>query len=333
MSASKSDLQCKKTGVVPPQLQKNLDWVRYVMTDAQLNGWPSFVTRPSKTDKLSGEKIIEEILMSESAQGEDGMHVFADTGSSLSYGQAMCYAKVLRDSEDALYASFSEEYDALMGLSMKPSEVKVVTVTKTSAQVEKEKALLKEQRRWDREWEKSVQRKQKMLKKVERDAQKAAMNAAAAAEKQTQKQAKALLREQCLAEKEAEKQAKALLREQTQFEKAVAKQEERMAKLAVKAVKTAVKTAVKAVKTAEKVQKMHEKQSKMATMLDMAKLRSTLHECVPGEHECVPGEHECVPGEHECIPGEVEFDSDSDLDSVSASDFGLSDLDSVFEDE
>lgn len=310
MSACKSDSQCKKTGVVPPQLQKNHDWVRYVMADAQLHGWPSFVTRTSKTDKLSGEKIIEEILMSESAQGEDGMHVFADTGSSLSYGQAMCYAKVLRDSEDALYVSFSEEYDALMGLSMKPSEVKVVTVTKTSAQVEKEKALLKEQRRWDREWEKSVQRKQKMLKKVERDAQKAAMNAAAAAEKQTQKQAKALLREQCLAEKEAEKQAKALLREQTQLEKAVAKQEELMAKLAVKAVKTA-----------ERVQKMHEKQSKMATMLDMAKLRSTLHECIPGEVL------------HECIPGEVDSDSDSDLDSVSDSDFGLSDLDSVFEDE
>ena len=307
MSSCKSDSQCKK-GVVPPQLQKNLDWVRYVMTDAQLNGWPSFVTRTSKTDKLSGEKIIEEILMSESAQGEDGMHVFADTGSSLSYGQAMCYAKVLRDSEDALYASFSEEYDALMGLSMKPSEVKVVMVTKTSAQVEKEKALLKEQRRWDREWEKSVQRKQKMLKKVERDAEKAAMNAAAAAEKQTQKQAKALLKVQCLAEKEAEKQAKALLkaqclaekgaekqakallREQTQLEKAVAKQEELMAKLAVK------------------VQKMHEKQSKMATMLDMAKLRYTLHECVPGE---------------------VESDSDSDSDS----EFGLSDFDSVFEDE
>lgn len=297
MSACKSDLQCKKTGVVPPQLQKNLDWVRYVMADAQLHGWPSFVTRTSKTDKLSGEKIIEEILMSESAQGEDGMHVFADTGSSLSYGQAMCYAKVLRDSEDALYASFSEEYDALMGLSMKPSEVKVVT--KTSVQVEKEKALLKEQRRWDREWEKSLQRKQKMLKKVERDAQKAAMNAAAAAEKQTQKQAKAVLKVQCLAEKEAEKLAKALLREQTQLEKAVAKQEELMAKLAVKAVKTA-----------ERVQKMHEKQSKMATMLDMAKLRSTLHEC---------------------IPGEVESDSDSDSDSES--DFGLSDLDSVFEDE
>jgi flagellar biosynthesis GTPase FlhF len=227
---------------------KTHDWTKFVLANATLNGWPSFVTHTSKTDKLTGEKVVTEILMHESAQGEDGMHVFADTGSSMSYGQAMSYGKVLREHNDSLWQEFSQEYEILMGLSMKPSVVKVVT--KTSAQVEKEKAFLKEQRRWEKEWEKNMRKTEKMLKKTEKAREKAEKEAEKAREKE---------------EKKAEKVVKAAQKE--------------VEKIAVKEEK-ARKAVEKAVKRAEKEQ---EKESKMAIMLNMVKWRSTPNECIPGE--------------------------------------------------
>jgi len=279
MSTCKSDLQSKKTGVVPPQLMKTHDWTKYVLTDATLNGWPSFITRTSKTDKLTGEKVVTEILMHESAETEGG-HVFADTGSSMSYGQAMSYGKVLREHNDSLWQEFSQEYDTIMGLSMKPSVVKVVTTT--SAQVEKEKAFLKEQRRWEKEWEKNMRKTEKTLKKTEKAREKA--------EKEAEK-----VREK--AEKEAEKARKAAQKE--------------VEKIAVKEEK-ARRAVEKAVKKAEKEQ---EKESKMAIMLNMVKWRSTPNKCIPGEQSESESDSDSDSNSDllESVMS-MTFDSDSDSD-------------------
>ena len=36
---------------VPPQLERNHEWVKYVLDVAEMNGWESFVMRTTKTDK------------------------------------------------------------------------------------------------------------------------------------------------------------------------------------------------------------------------------------------------------------------------------------------
>ena len=89
-------------GGVPPQLEQNHEWVRYVLGDAKLNGWESFEMRSMKTNKLSGEKEVETVTMTGSVEKEE-LHVFADTGKEMTQGQAMCYSKVLKDRNDELY--------------------------------------------------------------------------------------------------------------------------------------------------------------------------------------------------------------------------------------
>ena len=126
----------KKVGVIPSQLEQNHDWVSYVLADARLNGWESFVMRTSKTDKSTGDKITEEILMRESVEREDGVNIYADTGKEMSQGQAMCYAKVLKDRNDEIYQTFMQNYTASVGTKKVVKKV----VTKTSEDKEREKA-------------------------------------------------------------------------------------------------------------------------------------------------------------------------------------------------
>ena len=167
---------------VPPQLERNHEWVKYVLEVAEMNGWESFVMRTTKTDKSTGEKIIEEILMSHSAEREDGMHVFADTGKEMTIGQAMCYSKVLKDRNDEAYQLFCSEYNENV-----PSMAPVPRVVrKTSAQVAEEKVAAK----------------------MEKERERAMKDAAAAAMKEERMREKAAKEEEKVRQKEEKMQAR-----------------------------------------------------------------------------------------------------------------------------
>ena len=122
---------------IPSQQERDDEWHNYAFGDAQLNGWPSFVTRSIKMDKSIGEKIIEEVLMRESVQREDGKYVFADTGDEMSLEYARWYSKMLKDNGYALYMEFSELYNKITGF---PIRRPLRIVRKTFAQVQEEKA-------------------------------------------------------------------------------------------------------------------------------------------------------------------------------------------------
>ena len=130
-------LKKKETGGVPSQQERDDEWHNYAFGDAQLNGWPSFVTRSIKMDKSIGEKIIEEVLMRESVQREGGKYVFADTGDEMSLEYARWYSKMLKDNGYALYMEFSELYNKITGF---PIRRPLRIVRKTFAQVQEEKA-------------------------------------------------------------------------------------------------------------------------------------------------------------------------------------------------
>jgi hypothetical protein len=179
----RTSTRLKKKIVVPSQMDKGDKWIEYALGDAQLNGWSSFVTRTTKMDKSMGEKIIEEVLMRESVQREDGVHVFADTKKEMTAGQAYWYSKMLKDNGYALYAEFSELYSKITGLPLrKPLRI----VRKTSAQVEEEEAK--------KVHEKAEEEAKKVREKAEKEAEKAK-------EKAMEKAAKEALK----AEKEAKK--------------------------------------------------------------------------------------------------------------------------------
>ena len=160
-----------KKGVTPHQLEnKGNKWIEYALGDAQLNGWLSFVTRTTKMDKSMEEKIIEEVLMRESVQREDGVHVFADTKKEMTAGQAYWYSKMLKDNGYALYAEFSELYSKITGLPLrKPLRI----VRKTSAQVEEEKAEEEAKKVREKAMEKAAKEAEKAMKKAAKEALKA----------------------------------------------------------------------------------------------------------------------------------------------------------------
>ena len=169
----------KKVGVIPSQLEQNHDWVSYVLADARLNGWESFVMRTSKTDKSTGDKITEEILMRESVEREDGVNIYADTGKEMSQGQAMCYAKVLKDCNDEIYQTFMQNYTASVGT--KKVVKKVVTKTSEDKEREKaEKAAKDAEEKKRKEEEKKKKEEEKAAEKKRKEEEKAAAAAAKA---------------------------------------------------------------------------------------------------------------------------------------------------------
>lgn len=166
-------LKKKAVGGVPHQLERNQEWTKYVLADASMNGWDSFEMRTSKLNKETNEKEYFEVSLRESVRTENG-HVFADTGKSMSQGQAMCYAKLLRDRNDAVYVEFSEQYDNMV----EPKMVAVKKVVKkTSQQVQEEKAAKEaaaaaEKKR--KEDEKAAEKKRKEDEKKKKEEEKAA---------------------------------------------------------------------------------------------------------------------------------------------------------------
>ena len=169
-------LKKKATGVIPPQLEQNHEWVKYVLGDAQLNGWESFEMRCTKTDKSTGEKVTEEVTMAESVE-KDGVHVFADTEKEFTQKDAMSYSKLLKDRNDELYQTFLENY----GVQTVPKkEVIKKVVKKTSEELEQEKAAKaaekereKEEKKAEKEREKAAKEAEKAREKAEKEAEKA----------------------------------------------------------------------------------------------------------------------------------------------------------------
>ena len=183
----KVPLKKKGTGVVPPQLEQNHEWVRYVLGDARLNGWESFEMSSTKTDKSTGEKIVEVVTMAGSVERED-KNVFADTGKEFTQKDAMSYSKILKDRKDELYQTFLEEYSMQAG--PKKDAIEKVVVKKTSAELEQEKA---------------AKAAEKEREKAEKAAEKEREKAAKAAEKEREKAEKAAEKAREKAEKDAVK--------------------------------------------------------------------------------------------------------------------------------
>ena len=170
-------LKKKETGGVPSQQERDDEWHNYAFGDAQLNGWPSFVTRSIKMDKSIGEKIIEEVLMRESVQREDGKYVFADTGDEMSWEYARWYSKMLKDNGYALYMEFSELYNKITGF---PIRRPLRIVRKTFAQVQEEKA----EKAAKEKAEKAAKEAAKKALKAEKERLKAEEKAAIEAERE-----------------------------------------------------------------------------------------------------------------------------------------------------
>jgi hypothetical protein len=161
----------KKVAAIPSQLERNHEWTKFVLADATMNGWEPFVMRTSKLNKETQEKEVTEVMLRESVETEGG-HVFADTGKSMSQGQAMCYGKLLRDREDVVWKDFDSQYEQV---APKASAAKVVK--KTSQQVQEEKAAKaaeKEAEKARKAAEKEEEKRKKEEEKKKKEEEKAA---------------------------------------------------------------------------------------------------------------------------------------------------------------
>ena len=229
-------VQKVQKGGVPPQLEQNHEWVRYVLEDANANGWKSYDIRSMKTNKLSGEKEVETVTMTGSVKKEE-LHVFADTGKEMMQGQAMSYSKILKDRNDELYQKFMESYQPVPAAK---------AVKKTSAEVlqeKAEKAREKEEKKEETEAETEAKaRKEKPVttamdkhEKILRQMQEAAVKAKAAAEAiaaaEAAAEAKAKAEAEAIAAAEAEAKAEADKKEK---EKPVVKSKKIVSKPVVK---------------------------------------------------------------------------------------------------
>jgi hypothetical protein len=189
-------------GVVPPQLRKPRAWVDFTLKHALENGWESFTVFQTKKDKVTGEKVEEEIEMPGSIL-HDGAYVYEGSvndktpaGKQLIHKDAMSLSKQRwapkekTGTHPELYAEFEAEYveEAVESAddASETSSTKKVVVRKTAA----EKAAEAEEKKAAKEAEKAE-------KKAAKEAEKAAKKAEKEAEKEAKK-----------AEKEAEKAAK-----------------------------------------------------------------------------------------------------------------------------
>ena len=195
-------------GVVPPQLRKPRAWVDFTLRHALENGWESFTVFQTKKDKETGEKIDEEIEMSESVL-HDGAHVYdgsvtekTPAGKQLIHKDAMSLSKQRWAPKDKkgthgeLYAEFEasyveEEVDVPEAASVASSKVvvKMTSAEKTAAAEAKkeakalEAAAKKEAKALGAAAKTAEKEAEKEAKKAEREAEKAAKKAAKEAAK------------------------------------------------------------------------------------------------------------------------------------------------------
>ena len=187
-------------GVVPPQLRRPKAWVNFVQEYCKENGWDSFVVSTTKKDKVTGEKITEEIEMPAS-ELHDGVHVFEGSvtdsqpkGKSLIQKDAMSLSKQMWSAKEKvgtheeLYNEFLSAYtdDVVEDAASAAKPVKQKVVRKTAAEKEAEAAEKKQKK----EEEKATKAKRRAEEKEKADAEKEAKKAKAKEEKEA-KQAKA----------------------------------------------------------------------------------------------------------------------------------------------
>ena len=184
-------------GVVPPQLRKPRAWVDFTLRHALENGWESFTVFQTKKDKETGEKIDEEIEMSESVLHE-GAHVYdgsvtekTPAGKQLIHKDAMSLSKQRWAPKDKkgthpeLYAEFEasyveEEVDVPEAASVASSKV---VVKMTSA----EKTAAAEAKKEAKALETAAKKEAKALEAAAKKAEKEAEKEAKKAEKETSK--------------------------------------------------------------------------------------------------------------------------------------------------
>jgi hypothetical protein len=185
-------------GVVPPQLKKPRAWVDFTLKHAQENGWESFTVHQTKKDKVTGEKIEEEIEMPASIE-LDGRHIFPDSvdeknpqGKTLIHKDAMSLSKqrwapkTSEGSHEELYEEFlaqyeeDEESDQSSDSESEKTVVRVKAADKAAEKAKKdeekeEKKRLKEE---EKEEKKRLKEEEKAAKLAEKEAEKAAKLAA-----------------------------------------------------------------------------------------------------------------------------------------------------------
>jgi hypothetical protein len=193
-------------GIVPPQLRKPRAWVDFTLQHALENGWEKFTIYQTKKDKVTQEKIEEEIEMPGSIL-HDGAYVYEGSvteknpnGKQLIHKDAMSLSKQRWAPKEQvgtnpeLYKEFEAKYvdevPEVEDNKSTTSSVKKVVVRKTAAEKEKEAAE-----------KKAAKEKEKADKKAAKELEKAALKAQKEAEK-------ALLKEQKEKEKADKKAAK-----------------------------------------------------------------------------------------------------------------------------
>jgi hypothetical protein len=195
-------------GVVPPQLRKPRAWVDFTLQHALENGWEPFIVYQTKKDKVTGEKVEEEIEMPGSVL-HDGAHVYdgsvtekCPAGRQLIHKDAMSLSKQRwapkekKGTHPELYEEFEgtyvEEAVEVPDAASEASSKKVVKMTAA------EKAAAAEAKKAAKEEEKAAKKAEKEAEKAAKKAEKEAEKAAKKAEKEAEKAAKK-------AEKEAAK--------------------------------------------------------------------------------------------------------------------------------
>ena len=194
-------------GVSPPQLAKPRAWVEFVLQHALANGWESFVVHQTKKDKVTGEKVEEEIEMPGSVL-HDGAHVYEGSvtektpaGKQLIHKDAMSLSKQYWAPKDKkgtrpeLYEEFEAGY---VPETVSVAETASTTGSKVVKMTAAEKAAAAEAKKAEKEAEKAAKKAEKEAEKAAKKAEKEAEKAAKKAEKEAEKAAKK-------AEKEAAK--------------------------------------------------------------------------------------------------------------------------------
>ena len=173
-------------GVVPLQLRENRGWVAFTLKHALENGWESFTVNQTKKDKVTGEKVKEEIEMAASVM-VDGAHVFGDSvtekkpsGVQLNHKHAMSLSsqrwtkKTQTGTHEELYDEFLAQYDAeAVEEEVKEEKpAKVAVVRKTAAEKEAEMQKKKEEREAAAKEKKEAREAAAKEKKEAREAEK-----------------------------------------------------------------------------------------------------------------------------------------------------------------
>jgi hypothetical protein len=197
-------------GKVPKQLLKPRAWVEFTLEHALSNGWEEFVIHQSKTDKETGEKTEEEIVMPASELNEDGAHVYEGTIGSKKYpsGRQMIQKEAMSLSKQrwapkakaGTHPELYEEFEAQYEEPEDEEDAKSET-TESSSKVVKRMTIA------EKEEEQARKKAEKEAEKAKAKAEKDAEKAAAKAEKEAIKAAK--LAEKSVAPKKTASSAKA----------------------------------------------------------------------------------------------------------------------------